>query len=537
MTGLGFLPGGTSSTANGVNADGSVVVGSSNAPGISQEAFRWTGGVMTGLGFLPGGTSSTANGVNADGSVVVGSSNAPGISQEAFRWTGGVMTGLGFLPGGTSSTANGVNADGSVVVGSSNAPGISQEAFRWTGGVMTGLGFLPGGNQSVAQGVNADGSVVVGQSNSSSGLEAFRWTPIDHMQSIQALLIAGGVNMTGWQLSGANSVSATGITIVGFGQDPSNQTEAWIARFGPEGAGFSTPTALQTSVNNLADEHAGVMAQEFGLALPLLGDDKPLDNNSEIGVFGYGGSEAGGGFARYGFNYGLTLLAGVSYGQEAYDHASLDNSFLGAVALRYLEPGRGLWHPLVEVGGWIAPEASLEFDRTYMNGSGTATGVGNTHGDLSYYFGRAGVALNLAPREQIIVSGEIGRERLSVDGYSETLEGNPFDATVAPGTDSMDIAKARLAYSFGITRAFDATLWGAAVYGFDNQSDLIANVDGVGSFTAVTDQNLVWAEYGARVGYALTTAMTFDVFAEGVSGEKNEIGTRVHGGAGLRYRF
>jgi hypothetical protein len=31
--------------------------------------------------------------------------------------------------------------------------------------------------------------------------------------------------------------------------------------------------------------------------------------------------------------------------------------------------------------------------------------------------------------------------------------------------------------------------------------------------------------------------VTFDVFAEGVSGEPNEIGTRVHGGAGLRYRF
>jgi hypothetical protein len=27
------------------------------------------------------------------------------------------------------------------------------------------------------------------------------------------------------------------------------------------------------------------------------------------------------------------------------------------------------------------------------------------------------------------------------------------------------------------------------------------------------------------------------VFAEGVSGEKNEIGTRVHGGAELRFRF
>jgi hypothetical protein len=31
--------------------------------------------------------------------------------------------------------------------------------------------------------------------------------------------------------------------------------------------------------------------------------------------------------------------------------------------------------------------------------------------------------------------------------------------------------------------------------------------------------------------------MTFDVFADGVSGERNEIGTRVHGGAGFRFAF
>jgi hypothetical protein len=59
-----------------------------------------------------------------------------------------------------------------------------------------------------------------------------------------------------------------------------------------------------------------------------------------------------------------------------------------------------------------------------------------------YYFGRAGVALDLRRREQIVLSGEIGRERLEVDGYTEQLNAaNPFNASVASGTDSMDIAK------------------------------------------------------------------------------------------------
>jgi probable HAF family extracellular repeat protein len=56
---------------------------------------------FSGLGFLPGGTFSFAFGVNADGTVVVGNSNAAGLTTEAFRWAqAGGMAGLGFLPGG-----------------------------------------------------------------------------------------------------------------------------------------------------------------------------------------------------------------------------------------------------------------------------------------------------------------------------------------------------------------------------------------------------------------------------------------------------
>src|SRR5499427_7306088 len=65
-----------------------------------------------GLGFLPGRNQSDAHGVNADGTVVVGSSNG-----QAFRWTAASgMVGLGALPP-TLSVARGVNADGTVVVG------------------------------------------------------------------------------------------------------------------------------------------------------------------------------------------------------------------------------------------------------------------------------------------------------------------------------------------------------------------------------------------------------------------------------------
>ena len=209
--GLGFLPGGNSSTANGVSADGSVVVGSacsnSAAPPLScfAQAFRWTQATgMIGLGFLAGDTQSAAMGVNADGSVIVGQSGDFGT--RAFRWT--ASTGMASLGTGTASA---VNADGSVVVGNSyNSSSGQSHAFRWT--APTGLvllGAIPGDRSSSATGVSSDGSVVVGQSCNNSTCQAFRWTQATGMIGLGFL---PGATIS----SGANGVSSDGSVVVGF---------------------------------------------------------------------------------------------------------------------------------------------------------------------------------------------------------------------------------------------------------------------------------------------------------------------------------
>jgi probable HAF family extracellular repeat protein len=187
---------------------------------------------MVGLGDLPGGNiSSFANGVSADGSVVVGGGfSASGT--EAFRWTsGGGMVGLGDLPGGSfSSQAVGVSADGSVVVGAgSSASGT--EAFRWTsGGGMVGLGDLPGGAfNSIARAVSADGSVVVGQGFSVPAGRAFIWDPVNGMRALDMVLVDSGIDLTGWTLIDATGISDDGLTIVGMGFNPSRFLEGWIA--------------------------------------------------------------------------------------------------------------------------------------------------------------------------------------------------------------------------------------------------------------------------------------------------------------------
>ena len=237
MVGLGDLPGGSFySHAIGVSADGAVVVGASNTD-LRDEAFRWTeSSGMVGLGDLPGGgLHSGGMGISADGSVIVGTSGSE-KGDEAFRWTEpGGMVSLGYLPGGSIySTAMAVSADGSVVVGLSRSA-EGEEAFRWTeSGGMVGLSDLPGGRfRSYARDVSADGSVVVGFGNSDKGEEAFLWDATHGMYNLKEVLVNDyGLDLNGWTLRAAEGISGDGLTIVGYGYNPSGQTEAWIAHLG-----------------------------------------------------------------------------------------------------------------------------------------------------------------------------------------------------------------------------------------------------------------------------------------------------------------
>jgi probable HAF family extracellular repeat protein len=281
--GLGDLPGGSFiSSASGVSADGSVVVGiGSSASGT--EGFRWT--IDSGMVGLGGGTRPSD--VSANGSVVVGQ-----WGSQAFRWkqnTG--LIGLGDFPGGLFySIANAASADGSVIVGRGAREVCDRNgcrnifpAFRWThtsgltiigigtaadissdGTVVVGgrsqaarwtqegggvsLGDLPSGTlNSFAWGVSADGSVIVGQGTSDAGREAFRWTESSGMVGL-------GIP-AGFDFSRAQDVSADGSVVVGslgIGVNTDGSPFIWDAAHG---------------IRNLQD----VLANEFGLAPSLAG--------------------------------------------------------------------------------------------------------------------------------------------------------------------------------------------------------------------------------------------------------------------------
>lgn len=219
--------------------DGRTVVGTGFA-GTLVFPFVALDGVFSALPFLGNGY-----GVSADGRTVVGSRNRDGGGTEAYSWLDGTRTDLGDLAGGAfGSAAYGVSADGSVIVGS----GISAsgtEAFRWVGGTMTGLGDLPGGAfSSIAQSVSGDGSTVVGSGASAAGAEAFIWTAARGMRSLKSALESDyGFNLAGWTLTAAQAISGDGTVIVGYGRNPSGQTEAFRAVLEPK-----APTVLAPNV-------------------------------------------------------------------------------------------------------------------------------------------------------------------------------------------------------------------------------------------------------------------------------------------------
>lgn len=285
MTGLGYIPGGgTSSESTGVSADGSIVVGQSwngtrfeafrsidggtleglgglvpstnqnilsIATGVSEngavivgwaravttgttiEAFRHVGGTISGLGDLPGGlTASVARAASPDGSIIVGDSVSSN-GNEAFVWTIGTgMQPLGDLPGGGfASAAFDVADDGTIIVGYGNSD-AGQEGCIWTDGVPQGVGALPSDEPAATLfGVSADGSVAVGSSFVDPFIEAVIWTPetgIRHLQT--ALQTDYGLDLTGWILFEARGISANGRTIVGQGLNPDNVLEGFVVR-------------------------------------------------------------------------------------------------------------------------------------------------------------------------------------------------------------------------------------------------------------------------------------------------------------------
>lgn len=172
---------GPNSTAFAVNADGSVVVGTS----AKLKSFRWslaTG--MVALPLLPNAAECTPADVSADGVYTVGQCTVSG-KRVPVRWRGvDTPINLGVPAQHDNANAVAVNANGTVIVGSSSLGNDGGTAVIWTIGSTPTLLMNPNGvTTSSPRAVNGDGSVVVGEVWNGK-TRGFRWTSSGGMQLI-----------------------------------------------------------------------------------------------------------------------------------------------------------------------------------------------------------------------------------------------------------------------------------------------------------------------------------------------------------------
>lgn len=223
ITDLGSLGGASgASSATAIN-DAGQVVGSSTAPGISgQEAFVESGGVMTGVGILPGGTFSTATGINASGTVV-GTEDDAASDEHGFVFRDGAQTDLGSL-GGPNTAANAINDNG-LIVGTSQTATDADHVFSYSDGTMTDLG---GYNiDTVPQAVNDAGAIVGQTYGVTAGGSAFEDAFIYEagaFHDLNSLIPAG----SGWRLADATAINAAGQILVVATSSTDGDTDTFL---------------------------------------------------------------------------------------------------------------------------------------------------------------------------------------------------------------------------------------------------------------------------------------------------------------------
>lgn len=205
--------------ANGISADGSIVVGTASDQHNNEHAVYWDRAANTihDLGSLNHSSSQFSNAIaaNHDGSVIVGSSTNDAGMTQGFRWT--AKTGIVELPSlsGTSQ-AKGISDTGRIIGSSINAKNENRAVY-WEDNQIKDLGTLRTDNRgySSAQDISATGKVIVGSADSDTQRTGFIWKEGAGMYSVNEWLKNAHVQANSMSVKSVNAISADSQTIAG----------------------------------------------------------------------------------------------------------------------------------------------------------------------------------------------------------------------------------------------------------------------------------------------------------------------------------
>ena len=302
---------------------------------------------------------------------------------------------------------------------------------------------------------------------------------------------------------------------------------------GPTGPGI-TDAALVNSLEALAQAR---MAQALINQLEsqiLIGLNEQVScGNCGGGSVSFGSTDASA-HGRYAFSPEWTLLAGGDLGQYTQQEANVSFTTGGAAAIQYDPTRFGASRPYAEAG-FSSTYQRITYDRSYMSTSGSASGVGKTHGNDYSAYAEAGWVDRISPRSEAAAYFSYSRLWQNVAGYTEPASSdNPLNAALPAGTDVMDVAALNGQTTHLIGRRVEADFNGGVDWALNVHSGLKATV--ASTEAAASQPSFVYYQAGSRVSIRLKSKLTADLFINSILATRG-IGCSAHGGLGFRWAF
>src|SRR6201996_48796 len=300
-----------------------------------------------------------------------------------------------------------------------------------------------------------------------------------------------------------------------------------------------TPTdggSSAKSINDLAGQRFNQMITNQVLGSVLLGVNEQINCSDCVSAFGSVGSFTAGVHGRKELTNNLSLLAGLAYTQYSENGYHVTSAPIGAFALRYDFTDWGSSRPFFDVGTVLTPYEKVSYSRSYTTSLGAVSLDSSTNSSDYAVYGRAGWLSRLSPRDEVAASVEIWQLWQHVAGYSDPAAAfNPFDATIASGTDRTSLVKLGGQWTHLFGSSVEANINGAVVQAFGTHSGIVATVTSDGIITP-TMGNQAWFEYGGRLGFRIAKGWIADLFVDGTLGPQ-PVGNTIHGGVGLRINY